>query len=148
MIQSLIRAFSNLFRSPLTVNYPKDEIILPKGYRGLIEYDADYCIFCNKCEKACPPEAILFEQNMDGSQTYNYNPYVCIYCGECVRACPKPEEALWQSEKKQSSALQSDAVNSKWSKMHEQTRKSKEQYADYKAEEKQRKAEEKSLKKD
>ena len=95
MIHAMIQAFKNLFAKPATLSYPMaEDIVLPPKYRGLIEYSADHCIFCDLCEKACPPRAIIFFQHEDGSKEYRYNPHLCIYCGECVRACPKPEEAL------------------------------------------------------
>jgi NADH-quinone oxidoreductase subunit I len=122
MLDALIHAFKNLFKKPQTVAYPAAEIEKPKDYRGLIEYSEPDCIYCLKCEKACPPGAILFvptdkpsdnEKNKK-SQKYEYNPYLCIYCGECVRACPKPQEALWQSEKKPAVAVKEDRVNDGW----------------------------------
>jgi NADH-quinone oxidoreductase subunit I len=77
----------------------------------------------------CPPGAILFYQHEDGSKTYRYNPWLCIYCGECVRACPKPEEALTQSEKKQSSAVSEDEVNTEWFAYEAACLQSREAYA-------------------
>ena len=120
----------NLFRPVHTVKYPQEEdIVLPKDYRGLIEYDEEHCIFCDSCEKACPPKAIVFHQNEDGTKEYNYNPYLCIYCGECVRACPKAEEALWQSEKKQQSATKEEDVNNRWFVWQKEAAESREKYA-------------------
>jgi NADH-quinone oxidoreductase subunit I len=113
MKSSIIKAFTNIFKEPQTINYPKTPIERPKDCRGLIEYSEVECIYCLKCQKACPPEAILFlhtdnptnNPKNKKSLEYTYNPYLCIYCGECVRACPKPNKALWQSEKKQSIGL-------------------------------------------
>ena len=122
MFDSLLKALKNLFKKPQTIDYPLTPIEKDKDYRGLIEYSQEDCIYCLKCEKACPPDAILFvpsenppenEKNKKGLQ-YHYNEYLCIYCGECVRACPKPEEALWQSNKKPSVAKKEDRVNDKW----------------------------------
>lgn len=122
MFKSIKQALQNLFKKPQTVDYPLTPIEKPKGYRGLIEYCEEECIYCLKCEKACPPGAILFipldnpsdnEKNKKGLK-YEYNQHLCIYCGECVRECPKPNEALWQSEKKPSVALREDNVNEKW----------------------------------
>ncbi|MBU0720283.1 4Fe-4S binding protein [bacterium] len=122
MLTSFIKAFKNLFKKPQTIDYPATPIVQDKGHRGLIEYGEESCIYCLKCEKACPPGAILFVPVQDPSQNeknkkglaYNYNPYLCIYCGECVRACPKPDEALWQSNKKPQVAVKSDKVNAEW----------------------------------
>ena len=43
-----------------------------------------------------------------------YGEEECIYCTECVRACPKPDEALWQSNKKPPIGVKEDRVNEKW----------------------------------
>lgn len=122
MKYSIKKAFVNLLKQPQTVDYPKTSIKKPKGYRGLIEYGEEECIYCFKCEKACPPNAILFvksdnpsdnEKNKKGVE-FQYNPHLCIYCGECVRACPKPNEALWQSETKPWIAKAEHRVNAGW----------------------------------
>jgi NADH-quinone oxidoreductase subunit I len=122
MLTQFKKAFKNLFKKPQTIDYPATPIQKPKDYRGLIEYSQEDCIYCLKCEKACPPGAILFspvenppenEKNKKGLK-YHYNPYLCIYCGECVRACPKPDEALWQSEKKPIIGVSADRVNDDW----------------------------------
>jgi NADH-quinone oxidoreductase subunit I len=122
MFTSFAKAFQNLFKKPQTIDYPVTAIVKDREYRGLIEYGEEACIYCLKCEKACPPGAILFvpvenppenEKNKKGLQ-YHYNPYLCIYCSECVRACPKPDEALWQSNKKPSVAVVDDKVNEGW----------------------------------
>ena len=129
MFKSMFEAFLNLFRPIRTLKYPTEAIVLPKGYRGLIEHDHEACIYCDKCEKVCPPGAILFYQNEDGSKTYRYNPWLCIYCGECVRSCPKPEDALWQSETKQNSAVKEDEVNMRWFVYESACQQSREVYA-------------------
>ena len=122
MFKSISEAIKNLLKKPQTVNYPKEPIEKPKGYRGLIEYSEEDCIYCYKCEKACPPGAILFvptdtpsdnPKNKKGLE-YKYNEHLCIYCGECVRDCPKPNEALWQSEKKPTIGIKEDKVNEEW----------------------------------
>jgi ech hydrogenase subunit F len=133
MFSALKEALSNLFKPVHTVKYPaQEDIILPKNYRGLIEYNEDKCIFCDSCEKACPPKSIVFYQHEDGTKTYKYNPYLCIYCGECVRACPKAQEALWQSEKKQIAATKEDDVNHQWSLWQEEAQQSRQKYAEQK----------------
>ena len=115
MFSAMKRAFMNLFKRPRTVKYPfAQDLPHPEHYRGLIEFNAEHCIWCDKCEKVCPPLAIVFDQKEDGSKVYNYNPWLCIYCGECVRACPKAGEALWQSETVPSCAVKADNVNDGW----------------------------------
>jgi NADH-quinone oxidoreductase subunit I len=128
MFKAILEAFMNLFRPIRTHRYPAEEIVLPSGYRGLIEYGKEACIFCDKCEKVCPPGAILFYQHEAGEKEYRYNPWLCIYCGECVRACPKPQEALWQSETKQHSARKGDRVNEEWFAWESACKQSREAY--------------------
>lgn len=125
MLRSFIEALKNLFKKPKTIDYPITPIEKDKDYRGLIEYNQEECIYCLKCEKACPPGAILFvpvenppenEKNKKGLLQH-YNPYLCIYCQECVRACPKPDKALWQSDKKPPIGIKDDKVNENWFKV-------------------------------
>ena len=124
---SIKKAFNNLFKKPQTIDYPLTPIKTTKDYRGLIEYGEEHCIYCLKCEKVCPPGAILFTHTSNPSDNiknkksleYRYNPFLCIYCGECVRACPKPNEALWQSEKKPQIGKKDDKVNENWFKIEE-----------------------------
>lgn len=146
MFKAMVNALTNIFKPPHTLNYPAEPIAHPDRYRGLIEYGIDYCIFCDKCEKVCPPGAILFSHHMDGTKTYHYNPYLCIYCGECVRACPKPDEALWQSETKPLPAGSTEDVNSQWFELEREVAKSKEEYAAFKKAERERKLAEKKAK--
>jgi len=127
VFKSLNKAFKNFFKKPQTISYPKEPIDKPNGYRGLIEYGEEACIYCLKCEKACPPGSILFVHTDNPtanpknkkSLKYEYNEHLCIYCGECIRACPKPDEALWQSEKKPSIGVKEDKVNDKWFEIEE-----------------------------
>ncbi len=122
MWYSVKKAFTNLLSPPQTIDYPATPIKRVERYRGLIEYGEEHCIYCLKCEKACPPGAILFTHTDTPTENpknkkslaYDYNPHLCIYCGECVRACPKPNEALWQSEKKPGIGVKEDRVNERW----------------------------------
>ncbi|MCW8894340.1 MAG: 4Fe-4S binding protein [Sulfurimonas sp.] len=127
MLTSFFKALANLFKTPKTIDYPLTPIAKDEKYRGVIEYNQDECIYCLKCEKACPPGAILFvpvdnppinEKNKKGLK-YHYNPHLCIYCSECVRACPKPQEALWQSNKKGHIGIKDDKINDDWFELEE-----------------------------
>lgn len=140
MITAIKNAFLNMMQKPYTHSYPAAPIEKPKDYRGLIEYDADHCIFCDKCEKVCPPGAIIFKQLEDGSKRYNYNPHLCIYCGDCVRDCPKIGEALWQSEDKALPALKVHEVNDEWYAWEKEAKQSREDYKAKKALERKAKA--------
>ncbi len=143
MRSALIEAFLNLFKKPDTKNYPFEETYKPKDYRGLIKYNEEKCIFCLKCEDVCPPQSIIFDQNIeDGKYKYYYNSYLCIYCGECVRACPKPgsEGAMWQVEESEKPmAFSEQRINDDWFTLEERAESNR---AKYKAIKKERKAKE------
>jgi NADH-quinone oxidoreductase subunit I len=140
MIRAMKNALSNLLKEPYTCDYPASAISKPKGYRGLIEFNAQHCIWCDKCEKVCPPRAIIFKQFEDGHKVYNYNPYLCIYCGDCVKACPKTGEALLQSESKGVPGLGKDNLNDKWFEWEREAKQSRENYKIKKDEQKKSKA--------
>jgi NADH-quinone oxidoreductase subunit I len=141
MFKSLANAWHNLFRTPLTVHYPyQDDLPIPTDYRGLIAYDVEHCIFCDRCEKACPPKAIVFYQHNNGEKEYRYNASLCIYCGECVRACPKADEALTHTNTPPKPALMSEHVNEEWFVWQAAARESREQYAARKKADKAKKA--------
>jgi len=137
MFRSLANAWSNMFKPPHTVKYPfVGDVQVPSDYRGLILYDVEHCIFCDRCEKACPPKAIVFYQHDDGHKEYRYNPWLCIYCGECVRACPKANEALTHSSEKPNPASKAENVNDEWFVWQTVARESRERYAEKKKAEK------------
>lgn len=55
------------------------------GIKGAFvpKYDADACIMCGVCEKACREAAIVIR---DGKLSLNADK--CNYCGRCAKACP------------------------------------------------------------
>lgn len=127
MIRSIIESFKNIFKEPITNDYPNTPIQRVKNYRGLIKYTQEFCIYCDKCEKVCPTKAIVFTQSLDGSKRYHYNAHLCIYCGECVRNCPKVE-ALSQSDEKPPIAVREDDVNSTWRVLQDEAKQSRIDY--------------------
>ncbi len=132
MFKSFVESFKNIFKKPLTIDYPKEPIKRASRYRGLIVYDVNECIFCDKCEKVCPPKAIVFHQNMDGTKKYHYNEYLCIFCGECVRNCPKIDLALTHSEIKPSIGTMDDKIFTHWRQTYKEAKQSRIDYKESK----------------
>ncbi len=127
-MKTFFKAIGNLAKKPITTKYPFEPTFIPDDYRGLIGFNADLCIWCRRCEMACPPGAIVFSQAMDGQQTYHYNRAVCIYCSECVRSCPK-EGAIFQTAQPAPCALKAENINNGWNKLFAESLESRNIYA-------------------
>jgi NADH-quinone oxidoreductase subunit I len=95
--------FKQMFRKPVTVNYPfVKEPMMPR-YRGLhflerYEDGSERCVCCGLCAASCPADAIYMEpaENEKGeryAKIYEINELRCIFCGFCEEACP--EEAIF-----------------------------------------------------
>jgi ech hydrogenase subunit F len=128
MMKTFFKAIGNLFKRPVTVRYPFEKTYIPDDYRGVIGFDEHLCIWCRRCEMACPPGAIVFSQDIEGKQTYHYNRAVCIFCKECVRTCPK-EGALFQTNQPAKFALKEENINNGWNTLYEEAVVSREKYA-------------------
>lgn len=127
-MKTFFTALGNLFRKPITTKYPYEKTYIPDDYRGVIAFEESLCIWCRRCEAACPPGAIVFSQDKDGKQTYHYNRAVCIFCSECVRSCPK-EGALIQTNQPALCAVKEDNINNAWNILFADALKSRSDYA-------------------
>jgi ech hydrogenase subunit F len=127
-MKTFFKSIGNLFKRPVTVRYPFEKTYIPDDYRGVIGFDEQLCIWCRRCELACPPGAIVFSQDMEGKQAYHYNRAVCIFCKECVRTCPK-EGALFQTNQPATCALKEENINNGWNLLYDEAIKSRERYA-------------------
>lgn len=126
-MKTFFKAIGNLFKKPVTIKYPFERTYIPADYRGMIGFNESLCIWCRRCEMACPPGAIVFSQDMEGKQTYHYNRAVCIFCGECVRTCPK-EGALYQTNQPAPFAVRQENINNGWNILFDQALKSRDAY--------------------
>jgi formate hydrogenlyase subunit 6/NADH:ubiquinone oxidoreductase subunit I len=102
--RALATTFANVFRKPVTVEFPK--VIRPRAerYRAsfalLHEEDGDEaCIGCLQCERICPSLVISIkaggkrESPISGKKRGYADDFVldlnaCIYCELCVQVCP------------------------------------------------------------
>jgi NADH-quinone oxidoreductase subunit I len=102
--RALATSLGNLFRKPVTVQFPK--VIRPRAerYRSsfalLHEEDGDEaCIGCLQCERICPSQVIAIkaggkrESPISGKKRGYADDFVldlnaCIYCELCVQVCP------------------------------------------------------------
>jgi len=88
----------NLFRPPITIQYPDEQPDVPLGYRGIPVLLSDdegnlKCVSCELCAKACPVGCIEIQSHRGPDRkkvldVYNIDSTWCMYCGLCVEACP------------------------------------------------------------
>ena len=72
---------------------PIREIDAYPHYNAFSEIDDDECIYCKKCEVACPRDAIVIERVLPNradlvTGEISVNEDECIYCGVCEELCP------------------------------------------------------------
>src|ERR671918_2162087 len=105
LFKGLWVTFRNMFRRPVTYDYPKEiKPLPPRSHTGrhLLnrhENGLEKCIGCELCAWACPADAI-YVQGADNTPEARYSPgerygidyqinYLrCIFCGLCIEACP------------------------------------------------------------
>ncbi|PYM93882.1 MAG: hypothetical protein DME04_10075 [Candidatus Rokuibacteriota bacterium] len=88
----------NLFRKPVTIQYPDVQRPYPDRFRGILAlvYEKDTgeeaCIGCRLCEYVCPPQVIKVEMRKAGkrnyAKTFTLELYACEFCELCVQVCP------------------------------------------------------------
>jgi len=88
----------NLFRRPVTVQYPTVKRVYPDRFRGILAlvYEKDTgeeaCIGCRLCELICPPQVIKVEmlkaEKRNYAKLFTLELYACEFCELCVQVCP------------------------------------------------------------
>jgi formate hydrogenlyase subunit 6/NADH:ubiquinone oxidoreductase subunit I len=104
--RALVEVLKNLFAEKATCNYPFEKAVVDARFRGRIAFEADKCIGCKMCIRACPSKAIDIilsaEQPIPAPAVEGAAPVPakkkfdcimsldhCIYCSQCVDVCPK-----------------------------------------------------------
>ncbi len=77
---------SNMFKPPVTTDYPIKPRIPLENDRGRVVIDISNCIFCGSCQRNCPADAITVTR---AKGTWEINPFSCVQCKACVDNCPK-----------------------------------------------------------
>ncbi len=91
----------HLFTKPVTMHYPDEKWTMPEAFRGLLKVDANVCMGCELCAKACPVDCITIETKREPGRQgkvatrFEIDYQKCMYCGLCVEPCPGG--AIWHS---------------------------------------------------
>ena len=98
IVRSMVIAFKNFARQPITVQYPHEKVQLPERSRWAVamkrnEDGSHRCTACLICERTCPDYVIELDVTTaeDKSKFINrwhYEIGACMMCGLCVEACP------------------------------------------------------------
>ena len=93
-----------LFKPAVTIHYPDEKLVPFERYRGALLFDAETCISCNLCVKACPSNCIQLEnaKNEAGKKIAKVDWYTidfgkCNFCRLCEESCPTKPKSVWHS---------------------------------------------------
>lgn len=98
--------FKWMFQPAMTVQFPREKLVMPERFRGTLVFDKDTCTACNLCVKACPSACITLDPYVDPVTNkrlakitwYQIDFGKCNYCRLCEEACPtKPVKSVRHS---------------------------------------------------
>ncbi len=91
------------FSKTVTIKYPYEKLAFAPRFRGIHEFEADKCIACDMCAKACPVDCIYIDKtgprkidkktgkvDPKGGELVRYaiDYQKCMFCALCTEPCP------------------------------------------------------------
>jgi len=117
--KGLCVTFAQLFKRPVTCQYPNAMRPIPDRLRGLLTVlrhanGRSRCVGCQSCEKLCPANAIQIDRHDGKRVAHVWVDYGrCLLCGQCVAGCPYGALAhtqTWMASYKTADALRVDLL--------------------------------------
>ena len=119
----MTQTWKALFRPAITLHYPTERWELPTNARGILFNNADDCIGCYKCARACPvnciyidtvkalPEEDLGKASMGNPIRqhlirFDIDMFKCCYCDDCTVVCPT--ECLYMTDEYENAVFSRD----------------------------------------
>lgn len=104
IIQGHLLTLSYMVKPSVTLHYPEEKLLPFERFRGALLFDANTCISCNLCVKACPSDCIRLENatNEAGKKIAKVDWYSidfgkCNFCRLCEESCPTKPKSVWHS---------------------------------------------------